>query len=324
MATIEISTAQEWLDLITSDTGTTKDDPLDVILKNDIDFTGVTEYSSSKGLAPIHNSMYYGTINGNGHKFNNLNITSFNDSLILIPFQYIKNIILDNITITVQSNTSQICMFLGDITNVKIMSNCTFSNFSNIIIIPQNRNIHTCYIAGKYRCEFFYLVGNESGYFDPYRFNTIINTFFCAEVHCGFYRGMKVSSTEIYHTVSKSIITIDILNSHYIGNDRYIGFAQIDDDLNPQYSQSTMSALVHCYCANIVKFIGDISDIIAQQSCYGLIYNTHKNSQYRFDNVIKCFYDKTLFPYGADEKEYGIPTEQLKNREFLKKQGWLI
>lgn len=285
---IEISTPEQFMAIKDWADRGTADAPLDIIITQDLDFTGIT----FNGLG---DEAYYATLDGQGHTIKNIEVNITGSFYLFGVLRgTAKNINIDNCNIS----ASVLYIFYStgtfNINNVKInnTNNFTFSNLLYVIrpvAWATEGETTDCIIGGIYTytglgAGLFYLVHNKT-----LKNVGIIATILSAVpiAFSPFYGSNGRYNNTAFNCYSRCNVNATISSGSGAG------FGDV------KYAH-------YCYAANTYKD-GSITYGFANPS------STVSNS---------CFYDNTLCPYQVLDIQYGQPTENIKSREWLCSQGW--
>ena len=288
MATVEISTSEQFIALKDMTDRGTADAPLDIVFTNDLDFSEIGDF---EGLG---NVILYANLNGNGHAIKNLVTNSGSDFYLMghISNGTIKNIVIDNCHISVNGVLRIFCSQYCNYENIVIKNSNTFVTSSELYVIygssSRGSTLSKIAIGGTYNCNRYFGIRTTS-VVEKISNCYVVANIICSGECCTF--GYIDSCNGFFNCFTRCNIT------HTSTDGNYYGF----------YHNYYTIKIMYCYAANTID-------------------GTFKQ-HYNFSNgtiTTACFYDSTLDT--VTQTGGGLPatTAQLKSAEWLRSQGWAI
>lgn len=288
---IEISTPEQFMAIKDWTDRGTSSALLDVIITQDLDFSGVDNF---EGLGE---TTLYANIDGQGHTIKNI-VTDYikeDDFYVLgVCWGSIKNITIDNCHFTLNNSSQYPPEFSWLYAYQSSKSTC-----ENIVIKNTNRVVNT---KGTIRfCTNFtanciavggvYQSGDTITPFNPYS-GAVKNSYTACTMICKVGYGFLYGSGYAYNCFARNNVT---------ASKDFYGFGGTNTNNN---------RVMYCYAAN--TYTQDMSG-----SFYG--FTRDKND--------KCYFDKDIITISKEPTDldlHGQPTINLKSADWLRTQGWAI
>lgn len=281
---IEISTPEQFIAIKDWTERGTADAPLDIVITQDLDFSQ-TDLTDWTGQG---DATLYANIDGQGYSIKNM-VISVTSDFYLLPFLRqgsLKNLNIDNCHISTISTSYVYVLYYYQINvvNFLVKGNCVFIGGG-----ADTRGIICC----------------------PYP-NAGTSIFTNVSVS-GEYRVLGSNSGSVFYCYKTNLRYCNINVKVYGSTDHNIYIIGCASVVMNTFVRGSVSA------GSIVVFNVDELDF-----CYAAILaNTTGTNRFSAKNSINsAFYDKNLMT--TSDSEYGQPTENLKNAEWLRAQGLAI
>lgn len=284
---IEISTPAEFMAIKDWTDRGTADEPLDIVITADLDFSEISDFTGQGDTA------LYANFDGQGHSIKNM--VAFAGDFYLMPAikdGSLSNLFIDNCHITADGYCYIINLSGNSSGNyITIKNNCTFvgsglGGFVSVSMTLKQRVTHIG-ISGNFKM-----------------------TSSITRVHAIMFAG----NTNIENCyINVNLEAISDIKDFYIIHNYALNVYMYNTFVRAKISYSGSGNVYilsgsHYYCYAAAEIIGNFT---------GNVYplGTVKASS---------FYDSDLLPNAAGNTEYGQPTENIKSVGWLRSQGWAI